>query len=118
MGRLATKSKAGYREAMALRVEHGSLFGLVWSPAPLDSEAFGPLQHHGRPAERRECLWVAMSDGYLWYVEVDVVSGEVLTAHTTRERCNAPTREQWAAGAAVGAAVSAGSSTTARAAVA
>lgn len=79
-----------------MRIQHGELFGLVWSPAPLDSEVFGVLCHHERPAgARRECLWVAMSDGYLWFVEVDVVTGEVLTAHTTKQGCFAPTREQW-----------------------
>lgn len=93
MARLATKSKAGFREVMGLRITHGRLFGVVWSPAPLDVTHYGELHFHDRPASRRECVWVAMSDGYVWYVVVDVETSEVLTAHTTRQACPVPVRE-------------------------
>lgn len=76
-----------------MRIRHGSMVGAVWSPAPLDVAWYGPMNHFDRRAEERECVWVAMSDGYLWYVDLDVRTGEVLTAHTTLQRCNPPVIE-------------------------
>lgn len=86
-------TRAGFREVMGMRVRHGSMHGTVWALAPLDVTWHGPLHHHGRKADERECVWVAMSDGYVWYVDLDVRTGEVLTAHSTQQRCNAPVSE-------------------------
>ena len=88
-----SSTRAGFREVMAMRVRHGSMHGAVWAMAPLDVTWFGPLDHHGRKADERECVWVAMSDGYVWYVDVDVRTGEVLTAYATEQQCPGVVRE-------------------------
>lgn len=88
-----SSTRTGFREVMGMRIRHASMRGAVWSLAPLDVTWFGPLAHHGRKADERECVWVAMSDGYVWYVDLDVRTGEVLTAYTTPQRCPGPVSE-------------------------